>query len=475
MSEQDWAAAEAALALFNAPRPSLSPDELYAKEGDALRFMLVNRRLGGPRISFDEYVELSRTAWPSAHVCAPTRCRYAHLSTGASYEDLDTRAMRTASGLVYVCREGGAMHVCDDIHCRDHLPSTIDMGTLYCPVSGIFKGAILNNSASFDQADYYQMTTQSSGSMRRERRTGMIGGGSGMAPAPRVKRSAAASAAAAKRHAPPPDVYTTIAQPAARNYQRDAETLSDRLIVEGLIRDALVAKYEQADEQALAEAEQYAQRQGGAPDVVDIASIVGSHLLPGLTDAAVVTNWHFVASAAAHTQDMLYLKAAVLKVFQIVRETPECASSNKDVNMLKMYFAIVYSLRDGIVGAIDVDRTTGELDERRVHTELRAEEDEDDETTVVRRHVFVPAHPGLANVFPPIRSLPAIAAVADPMKSIMRRRRRVANCFLSVLGASHLRPQDFCLATYLAPIRRDIFTAIPSLNATSHSAPSSHR
>jgi hypothetical protein len=385
------------------------------------------------------------------------QCRYAHFATGASYEDLDTRVFRVASGLVYVCRKGGVSHVCDDLHCRDHLPSHVDPGTLYCPVSGIFKGAMLNDSATFDQVDYHQMNARTIHSLRRERRNGMGGGGG----PPRTKKAAAAasssSSSAAKRAITQTLVRDIIAQPALRNYQREAETLSDRLIVDGLIREALLRKYDQSDANALAEVEQHAARSGAAPDAVEIVSVVASHLLPGLTDSAVVTNWRLAASA--HTSDdMAYLKAAVLKVFQIVRETPECATSNKDVNMQKLFFAIVYSLRDGIVGAVDVDRTSGELGERRIHTERCAEDDDDDETTVVRRHVFVPAHPGLANVIPPIRTLPEIAECADPMRSIMRRKRRISNCFLSVLGDTRLRPGDFCLATYLAPIRANIFS-----------------
>jgi hypothetical protein len=143
--------------------------------------------------------------------------------------------------------------------------------------------------------------------------------------------------------------------------------------------------------------------------------------------------------------DRDYLVTAVMRMFAVARGAMDQASV-KDVSMRTMCVPILYTLMRGLVGIVETSSATGRITDRRVVAQRHeAALPEPSPGAVLRRYTFAPAHPGLARLLPDDARIPDMPEWTHELEALMKRTRRLNNCFLRAMSRDGARPETLCL------------------------------
>lgn len=443
-------------------------DEQLQAEARWLVANYIQREMGhtGAPLSWAD-IERVRSAYlrataPGSHQCAPSTCRHVFVPcAGTRFDDPLSGRPCVSSGDVYVCCTTGAVHVCG-AGCDSE---TLSQNAGYeCSISGRFRGSLLSDEETFRERED-RLGVSSSGAPLARHQVGRVNmrassarkrtAGSD-ARRPAAKRSAAAAAAAGGADAAPP-------------VKPDIRQVVGAFVCGGALLAQLERQIADEDAALIDELRATAARGQPLPDAVALASAVNrryGYLVPSALRLRAARR--AMPDGVMPRAECLYLQQAVDRLFALLRRTPYVGSSaSKDINLRNMCVPLLYVLWRGLHGHVSFSRRTGEMCDRRL---CAADEpvpvgSAAFEATVRREHyVFVPAHRWLAALLPDPEALPGNSAVASSSSSssnnngnassepcvdtgnLMKRTRRIHQCFLSTLGAPRVRPSDFCLA-----------------------------
>ena len=427
--DREWALYEQMRAEMQ--RTEKEVDPVTDVEARYICFDYVRRQTGreGLSLTWPEYQSIRLEFFrPSPyHGCSRGNCQYLEAKWGQVIADpKDPQHVVSATGIVYVCIKTGQVHVCDD-DCIEQTINESDAGTIGCPISGRFKGGLINNHAGFFVSDH-QLMTQDRESGKR----------------PPRKRSSDSKRPVSKRRPGADGDVPKLTQ------FKDAGIVCRELLCSGVLRTASLERLQHADQELRAEV-QAQMRRGDVPDAVSLIMASSRLVMPYFCSTARLAQW--TGKVPNDVRD--YIERCLLWMFYWVRQTPGASEGGNDINLRKMCFALAYILRRGLVGWVQMRSDTGVPYQWGLMVESDPWCPPHEPGVVWERHVFVPAHPGLRNILPDDNALPDVPAYRDEMSKLMRKTRRLENCFCSVLRSGELNVSNFCLGTHME-IRADI-------------------
>jgi hypothetical protein len=448
MSDDDRVdAAWNAFDQMRAERAELERQELYDAEARWLSFEWLRRKIGpaANTLTWAEHEAVAPKHYEVAdgHVCSPRTCSHESCDpAGRAFRDPATGVVYHASGAVYVCRVSGQRHVCDDACSVAEVDAD---GTVSCPISGRFFGGHIDNREGFNHHETASLRAESESFQHATMPINV-----------RAKRARAAKAArvaaAIASGAPPPGTVPRLDAAPANNHLHEADRVVTRLVCSGAIREALRRRIADEDT-ALAAELLHELSHGRRPNAVELIDMAVAHIPPGTASALRVLEW----SQPMPLEAPAYLRGCVLRMFALVRATPGGIDGGKDINLGKMCVPLMYVLMRGLVGVVDRRPALGKV-ERRVEHDTGGVDD-NNASMYVTRYVFVPAHPCLSVLLPEEPALPPMDAWAIELGNLMKRTRRLEQCYLSTLedAASEARdPAEYCLERYISPMQPDV-------------------
>lgn len=441
MTADDAAAAWSVFDQMQSERAEREREELYAAETRWLSFEWLRRKIGpaAASLTWREYEAVAPAHFTTtSHVCTPRTCSHECCPVpGRAFRDPATGVVFHASGVIYVCRTSGRRHACDD---ACDAAEVCSKGTVSCPISGRFSGGHIDHREGFNHHEVASLERESDSYKRATTSINTY--------AKRARANKAAKAAALSAAGLPP-ALPAAPQPGAahaNNHIHEADRVVTRLVCSGAIRAALLKRCAEEDV-ALGRELSHALAHGRRPNVVELVDMAASHIPAGTATALAVLGWTRPMPLNAPA----YLRGCVLRLFALVRCTPVGIDGGKDINLGKMCVPLMYMLMRGLTGVVD---------RRRAVVERRVEHDAGDDAPPtpegVIRYAFVPAHRCLSALLPEEPALPPMPDWTTELGNLMKRTRRLEQCFLSTLEDSAVAardPGEYCLARYISPLQ----------------------
>lgn len=368
------------------------------------------------------------------HRCARSTCSHMYApQRGQQFLDPKTARRCVSTGDVYLCCTTGAVHVCGE-SC-DY--ETLEDNALYvCSVSGRCRGVNISSEETFRE---------------REDRLGISSNG---APLGRQHLSRAGGGSRKRAHS------TTARKPAAKrettasySNKTDIKQVVGTLVCDGRLLEQLERQIAERDDSIVTELRNTAARGQPLPDAAQVLDMINRRygvLLPSAFRLRAARR--AMPNGTLPTPLRIYLHDAVGTLFSLLRETEHGRSpSSKDINLRSMCVPLLYVLWQGLVGYVIYDVHSGLMLDRRVVTvDKQVPALATDRALRRERYEFVPKHPWLAALLPDEQALPETQESHRDTGNLMKRMRRIHQCFLSTLGVSSIRPEQFYLRSVLA-------------------------